>query len=413
MSLEQKLERSEELLEVNEQNKQKAEQARRTAQRAQNQVRVSNSKVQNCQAQLQQAIAARNAAQQNAVKDDSGGSADASYDTAVSDAQAALSAANAELQAARREQIRANAALEKAEDDQKESARELSGVVDDLQEVSEKYGLEMNKTRALMNTPEGRLADPLFQHLGAGRERVNDLRRRIAASLGIAMAADSLSAQTGVADRSILDAVRALTDRGGSGTAALSSLLSPTRGFQKISGGHTIEEDLKNTNPNYSPEDPDSLWNINCQRCVSAYEARRRGYDVEARPAGGVTDVLPIMNHPRGWPSVYEGSELVDCSAATGCYAKAVVEQQLEAWGDNCRAIVRVRWLPEYGGGGHVFIAERVDGITRFVDPQNGETDAGDYFSFAQGPDLYCMRTDNLEFTGRIRDCCKNRGGST
>jgi len=270
----------------------------------------------------------------------------------------------------------------------------------------------MGKTRALMNTAEGRLANPLYEQLGVGRRKVDDLRRRIAASLGISFSEEGAAGELGgTADRGLSDSARVLLTR--AGILGSGSLLSPTRGFQTISGSHTIEDDLKHTNPNYSPDDPDSLWNINCQRCVSAYEARRRGYDVEALPAGGVSDVLPIMNHPRGWPSVYEGAEPVDCSAATGEYAKAVVEQQLIAWGDNCRAIVRVRWLPEYGGGGHVFIAERVNGVTRFVDPQNGDSDAGDYFSLAQGPELYCMRIDDRAFTGRIRDCCKNRGGST
>ena len=410
MSLEQKLERSEALLEVNEQNRQKAEKARHTAQRARNQVRVSNARVRNCQAQLQQAIAARNAAAQSSAKDSSGSAA--SHDAAVSDAQAALSAANMELQAARREQIRAEEQLEQAEAVHRESAEKLSGEMEALQEVSRKYGLEMGKTRQLMNAPEGHLASPLLEQLGAGREKVNDLRRRIAASLGISFSEEGGAGELGgTADRGLSDSARILLAR--AGILGSGSLLSPTRGFQTISGSHTIEDDLKHTNPNYSPDDPDSLWNINCQRCVSAYEARRRGYDVEALPAGGVSDVLPIMNHPRGWPSVYEGAEPVDCSAATGEYAKAVVEQQLIAWGDNCRAIVRVRWLPEYGGGGHVFIAERVNGVTRFVDPQNGDSDAGDYFSLAQGPELYCMRIDDRAFTGRIRDCCKNRGGST
>lgn len=408
MSLEQKLERSEALLEVNEQNKQKAEQARRTAQRAQNQVQIGTARVQQAQNRLQQAMAARSAARQQS-DDDGGSSSTASWDAAVSDAQAALSAANLELQAARREQIRAGEDLKEAQEQHRESAERLSAAAGELQEVSRKYSIELNKTRQLMNTPEGRLADPLFRSLGAGREQVDDLRRRIAASLGIAMTSEGLSAAGGgSADRGIVSSLRKLMGRR-SGAAAV----SPTRDFARISGAHSIEDDVKNTNPNYSSTDPESVYNINCQRCVSTYEARRRGFDVEALPVPEGADNLPIMRHPKGWPSVYKNAELIDCSAATGEGGRENVERLMEGWGDNCRAIVRVRWLPECGGGGHVFMAERVNGVTRFVDPQSGETDAADHFSFAKGSDLFCMRTDHLAFSDRIRDCCTNRGGST
>lgn len=191
MSLEQKLEQSEQLLETNERNKLEEQNARRAAQQAQNQVRVSTARVQQAQNQLQQAVAARNAAaSQSSGEEGKSVSLDA-YDADISRAREALSAANRELQAAHREQIRAEGNLEHAQEVHRASAEKLSGVVDDLQAVAQKYNLEMGKTQALMNAPEGRLASPLFASLGAGRERVNDLRRRIAASLGIALPSDA------------------------------------------------------------------------------------------------------------------------------------------------------------------------------------------------------------------------------
>ena len=94
MGLEQKLERSEELLEVNEQNKEQVEQARRRHQQAESQVHSGTVRVQNCQNQLQQAIAARNAAIQNASRDENAAPPDtSSYDAAISRAREALSAA--------------------------------------------------------------------------------------------------------------------------------------------------------------------------------------------------------------------------------------------------------------------------------------------------------------------------------
>lgn len=188
-----------------------------------------------------------------------------------------------------------------------------------------------------------------------------------------------------------------------------SGLNSAMSEYPIISGAHSIEDDLIATNPNYSHTDPDSPWNNNCQRCVSAYEARRRGFDVEAQPIPSGMDSLPIMRHPKGWPSVYEGAELIDCSANSGTGAAINIENQMEEWGNNARAIVRVRWKPENGGGGHVFIAERTNGTTRFIDPQNGETDARSYFDFAKGSEVFCMRIDNLPFSERIHQCCSSR----
>ena len=407
MSLEQKLERSEALLEVNEQNKQKAEQARSRLQQAQTQVRMGAARVQQAQNQLQHAIAARNAAAQQSSGENGSSTSLESHDAAVSRARQTLSAANLELQAARREQLRAGEALEGAEAAHRESAERLSGVVEELRSVSQKYGLEMRKTQALMNTPEGRLAGPLFQRLGTGREKVNDLRRRIAASLGIALGPDAAETAEGLpGEQGILRSLKNLLEkRGSTGTAAP----SPTRDFARISGAHSIEDDVKNTNPNYSSTDPESAYKLNCQRCVIAYEARRRGYDVEALPALSGLDFLRYLDHPLGLPSVFEGAEPVDCCARTGEYAKGVLEEQMKTWGDNCRAIVYTGW--KNAAVGHFFIAERINGVTRFLDPQNGSADASCYFPLADGTRVYCMRTDNLPFTGRVQKCCKNRGG--
>ena len=52
-------------------------------------------------------------------------------------------------------------------------------------------------------------------------------------------------------------------------------------GAELIKGEHSIEDDLKAVNPNFT-EGRDGVWENNCQRCVVAYELRRRGIDVKA-----------------------------------------------------------------------------------------------------------------------------------
>lgn len=218
---------------------------------------------------------------------------------------------------------------------------------------------------------------------------------------------DSASEDQGVVSGVADTAGSNYTDSGWFGRRIVDYTATSMNRYSPIIGAHSIEMDLIATNPNFTYTYEETPWNNNCQRCVSAYEARRRGYDVEAQPRPSGNDTLPFTLHPQGWPSVYKDAQLIDCSANSGTAAAMNVEQMMESWGSDCRAIVRVGWKEEEGGGGHVFIAERTNGITRFIDPQNGNVDASSYFNFAKGQDLYCMRIDNLDFTDRIHQCCQ------
>ena len=178
--------------------------------------------------------------------------------------------------------------------------------------------------------------------------------------------------------------------------------------FSKIIGEHSYVQDLKEANPNFAGEIYG--WSQNCQRCVSTYEARRRGYDVTA---------LPIMTTPeedelsnvfslgKGIFSPYAGANPKDMSANSGTQAELNIEELMQSWGDGARAIVCVQWKDEKGGGGHAFIAEQVNGKTRFVDPQTGQTNVKEYFDDAKGRGVVCGRIDNLPFTNRITECCR------
>jgi hypothetical protein len=181
--------------------------------------------------------------------------------------------------------------------------------------------------------------------------------------------------------------------------------ITETSEYREIAVTHTPKQDLALKNPNYATKARE--YRQNCQRCVSAYEMRRRGYDVEAseRIFDG-TDRLPYMNDPNGWPTVYENYELVSCASNTSVGTGNKVRRLMEGWGDGARAIVRVQWR---GSGGHVFIAEQADGATRFVDPQSNGTDVADYFQYVKSRETYCMRIDNPKVTDRIRQCCKPR----
>ena len=73
-------------------------------------------------------------------------------------------------------------------------------------------------------------------------------------------------------------------------------------------------------------------------------------------------------------------------------------------WGDGARAEVVVMWRGSFSG--HAFFAERVNGKTRFYDPQNGSMDVSEYFKRVEPGSVKICRIDNLEFDKeKLKDC--------
>lgn len=164
----------------------------------------------------------------------------------------------------------------------------------------------------------------------------------------------------------------------------------------------SIIQAIQGTNPGFSTHD--FAYTENCQRCVAAYEARRRGYDVIAKPRlSDKADTLSYMISPMGWPAVYKNHRLENCSADTGEQAKHKVETLMRSYGDSSRAIVKVDWLMQRRG--HLFMAENRKGVIYFVDPQTGSLDVAWYFSCINPHSVVVMRTDQAIFTDLIEQC--------
>ena len=163
-----------------------------------------------------------------------------------------------------------------------------------------------------------------------------------------------------------------------------------------------IIEAIRATNPQFDTHSPGFMEN--CQRCVSTYEARRRGYDVIAKPrilTGA--DSLPYMNSEKGWPAVFQDHRLESCAALTPELARGKVESLMKAYGDGSRAIVKVNWRLRYKG--HVFIAENQEQTICFLDPQTGSIDVSWYFHYADPASVVVMRVDHLRFTELVGQC--------
>lgn len=93
------------------------------------------------------------------------------------------------------------------------------------------------------------------------------------------------------------------------------------------------------------------------------------------------------------------------------------IDDMMKEWGDGARAEISIFWQ---GGGGHVFAAERVNGKTVYIDPQDDKADASQYFkNEIRGRDKrsrmlrklqYVLRIDNLEFTDVAKRCFTRPG---
>lgn len=150
---------------------------------------------------------------------------------------------------------------------------------------------------------------------------------------------------------------------------------------------------LTGANPHYT-EAP--AYRDNCQRCVPAYELRRRGLLAEAQPSDYGSDHL--SHYPF---DVWENAAVMTASGS----GLESIQNMMEIWGDGARAEIAVLWDDPFGTNGHVFMAEQRNGETVFYDPQSGAADVRDYFQDVIPDTTQFCRIDNLQTTDYVNDC--------
>ena len=165
-----------------------------------------------------------------------------------------------------------------------------------------------------------------------------------------------------------------------------------------IKNSHTIADDIKSTNPNYNSKD--YKWSNNCQRCVPAYEMRRRGFDVVAKPRKKGNDTVA-----NSWRNIFENAVWEKCGTNRKASTVQNIVDNMLNYGDGSRAEIYVVW--KGGRSSHVFVAENVGGTVKFIDPQTGSMDVSNYFDNMMSTKTEMCRIDNLKTTDLIRGCCE------
>jgi len=151
----------------------------------------------------------------------------------------------------------------------------------------------------------------------------------------------------------------------------------------------SMEQALKATNPNG--------YTDNCQRCVPAYEMRRRGYAVVAlcSPSNPLDDNVGLYDYKK----VFVGANWITCE---GTGEREIIDF-LQQCGDGARVEIAI----VTDKGSHIFAAEQIAGKTIFIDPQNNSTNAEKYFQMNLVDKTQFCRIDNLHLSSLIKDCVK------
>lgn len=148
-----------------------------------------------------------------------------------------------------------------------------------------------------------------------------------------------------------------------------------------------IENAVAGANPYYSQS---AEYRVNCQRCVQTYELRRRGYDVIAKPK-------PSANNTVTWGSeCFIPKEQIQESwkSFTLNLSQTAVKNELQNSPEGARYAIYVKWKGR-GKGAHVFIAEKLNGSVKYMDPQTGRQDVEHYFQKGSPGNFGFFRMDD------------------
>lgn len=152
----------------------------------------------------------------------------------------------------------------------------------------------------------------------------------------------------------------------------------------------TMFESLHGTNPRYKDHSyPAKLYHNNCQRCVSVYELKRRGYDVVAKAFDGsypkFSSVFQfnsndfssyVTQNANSRFSPYMGLESNPnkFGRTSASVAKKIIST-MDNWGPGSRGIMFVVWSG--GSSSHVVNLENINGEVWIADGQSGRNISG------------------------------------
>jgi len=174
--------------------------------------------------------------------------------------------------------------------------------------------------------------------------------------------------------------------------------------FDRKTSPMSRDEDLKAVNPNYS-KGKKSGYQTNCQRCVPTYLLRLQGFDVVANPDnfGHDSNIEFLLHRHHRLKYVGDNGKHPEVHFAKGT-GKAEIEEFMKELREGAMCEIACSWDPKKvdGGGGHVFIAVKENGIIKFKDPQTGDEDVSRYFDLVIKGRTDYIRIDDTKVAERF-----------
>ena len=181
--------------------------------------------------------------------------------------------------------------------------------------------------------------------------------------------------------------------------------------LKKIDTEQTSDECQKAVNPDYDATIYDR--SMNCTFCSSAYDLRKRGYDVEANPismceAYTIDDICSWYDNPQrvsksDIETTYRQRALTDPKDIVT--KREMLVESLKNNGEGSRGHLVLYWGT---GGAHDVIWEVENGEVVMRDCQTGEVNRT-FSILSYAVDYEYIRTDNLEPTEEILRTVRNR----
>lgn len=192
-----------------------------------------------------------------------------------------------------------------------------------------------------------------------------------------------LSGNDGAVQLTLDDLKNSIDKSGGSGIIDVIEQATGAKREKPI----PIENAVAGANPYYSQS---ADYRVNCQRCVQTYELRRRGYDVIAKPK-------PSANNTVTWGSecfIPKDQIQESWKSFTLNLSQTAVKNELQNSPEGARYAIYVKWKGR-GKGAHVFIAEKLNGSVKYMDPQTGRQDVEHYFQKGSPGNFGFFRMDD------------------
>lgn len=182
-----------------------------------------------------------------------------------------------------------------------------------------------------------------------------------------------------------------------------------TTRFANIKKGKPMtfqQADGRAPNPNHGKA---RGYSINCQSCVVAYEARRRGYNVETLPMSNKNTAMRMLSHDPdlAWIDPKTGEKRI-ATAVNSSTPKAIVDEISSAISEKER--YTLKYSRTNSRSGHIVSLEKVGKELRLYDPQVARiypSSAAVIDYLRNRPNitrLKMLRVDDLDFNTTIVD---------